>query len=104
MEAIIETGGKQYKVKEGSVLKVEKLTAQKGDETKFDRVLAVLSPEKSVFGKPVVEGASVTGKVLSQARDKKVIVFKYKSKKNYRKRRGHRQSFTEVRIEKIHVS
>lgn len=104
MEAIIETGGKQYKVKEGSVIRVEKLPVDAGGQATFDKVLAVLSPDKNVFGAPVVNGASVTGTVQAQRRARKIVVFKYKSKKNYRRRTGHRQSYSEVKIEKINLS
>lgn len=104
MEAIIETGGKQYKVKEGEVIRVEKLSAEKGGQATFDKVLAVLSPDKNVFGTPLVSGATVTATVVTQGRGRKIVVFKYKSKKNYRRRTGHRQSYTQVKIEKINVA
>ncbi len=102
MYAIIETGGKQYKVSEGDVLFIEKLEAVEGDAVKFDKVLAV-SGDETVFGTPVVEGASVDAKVLAQGKAKKVIVFKYKPKKGYKKKQGHRQPFTKVVIEKINA-
>ena len=102
MYAIIETGGKQYKVSEGDVLFIEKLEAAEGDAVKFDKVLAV-SGDETVFGTPVVEGASVDAKVLAQGKAKKVIVFKYKPKKGYKKKQGHRQPFTKVVIEKINA-
>lgn len=102
MYAIIETGGKQYRVQEGERLFVEKLPADAGDAVTFDRVLAVGGDgEELAVGHPMVEGARVTGKVLKQTRGKKIIVFKYKSKKNYRRKQGHRQPLTQVVIDKI---
>lgn len=101
MYAVIETGGKQYRVQEGDVLKVEKLPAEEGAVVEFDRVLTVVNNGAVTIGRPVVEGAKVVGKVLEQARSKKVIVFKYKAKSNYRRKQGHRQPFTRVVIEKI---
>ena len=100
MYAIIETGGKQYKVAEGDVIFVEKLDAEVEATYTFDKVLAVGGDEVKI-GAPVVEGASVSAKVLKQGKDKKVIVFKYKPKKNYRRKQGHRQPYTKVQIEKI---
>lgn len=101
MYAVIETGGKQYRVQEGDVVFVEKLEANEGDVVNFDKVL-ILSNEGSLnAGKPYVEGAKVEGTVIEQGKAKKIIVFKYKSKKNYRKKQGHRQPFTKVKIEKI---
>ncbi len=101
MYAIIKTGGKQYKVSEGDVITVEKLAANEGDAVVFDEVLTVVEGADVKVGKPVVEGAKVTGKVEAQGKDKKILVFKYKAKSNYRKRQGHRQPFTKVVIEKI---
>ena len=101
MYAIIKTGGKQYKVSEGDVITVEKLAANEGDAVVFDNVLTVVNDGDVKVGKPVVEGAKVTGKVEAQGKDKKILVFKYKAKSNYRKRQGHRQPFTKVVIEKI---
>lgn len=102
MYAIIETGGKQYKVSEGDVVYVEKLVAAEGDAVKFDKVLAV-GGENTVIGTPVVDGASVDAKVLAQGKGKKVIVFKYKPKKGSKTKQGHRQPFTKVQIEKINA-
>ncbi|WP_298463436.1 50S ribosomal protein L21 [uncultured Mitsuokella sp.] len=101
MYAIIKTGGKQYKVAEGDVITIEKLAANEGEAVVFDQVLTVVNDADVKVGKPFVEGAKVTGKVEAQGKDKKILVFKYKAKSNYRKRQGHRQPFTKVVIEKI---
>jgi len=101
MYAIIETGGKQYKVQEGDVLFIEKLNAGEGENVTFDRVLAVSKGEGLVTGTPVVAGATVTATVESHVKGKKITVFKYKPKKNYHKKQGHRQPYTKVTIEKI---
>ena len=101
MYAIIETGGKQYKVKEGDVLKVEKLKADVDSTIKLDKVLALSSDEGLVVGKPYIDGAYVEAKVLEHARDKKIIVFTYKSKTGYHRKLGHRQWYTKIQIEKI---
>ena len=101
MYAIINTGGKQYKVAEGVVIMVETLAAGEGEAVVFDQVLTVVNDADVKIGKPVVEGAKVPGKVEAQGKDKKILVFKYKAKSNYRKRQGHRQPFTKVVIEKI---
>jgi large subunit ribosomal protein L21 len=101
MYAIIETGGKQYKVRKGDVIHVEKLSAGEGETVTFERVIAVGKDDGFVAGTPVVEGASVTGKVEKHVKGKKIIVFKYKPKKNYRRKQGHRQPYTRVVIENI---
>ncbi|MDF2814249.1 MAG: ribosomal protein [Paenibacillus sp.] len=101
MYAIIETGGKQYKVAQGDVLYIEKLVASEGDVVTFDRVLAVSNDEGLVSGSPLISGASVSAKVEKHGRGEKIIVFKYKAKKNYRRKQGHRQPYTKVVIEKI---
>lgn len=103
MYAIIKTGGKQYMVSEGDVLKVEKLDAESGAKVVFEEVLAVGNEGELQIGNPVVEGAGVEATVIENGRAKKVIVFKYKPKKNYRKKQGHRQPFTKVRIESINA-
>ena len=103
MYAVIETGGKQYKVQEGDVVFVEKLEADEGSVVTFDKVLAVSSEGNVIFGNPVVVSASVNGKVLGHGKDKKIIVFKYKAKKNYRNKTGHRQPYTKVQIDKINA-
>ena len=101
MYAIIKTGGKQYRVQEGDSIFVEKLNADVDSNVVFDQVLAVVNDGDVKVGTPVVEGAKVTAKVLAQGKEKKVLVFKYKAKSNYRRRQGHRQPFTKVAIEKI---
>ena len=101
MYAIIETGGKQYKVQEGDVVFIEKLSAAEGETVTFDRVLAVSGEGGLTIGAPVVSGATVSAKVEKHGKDKKIIVFKYKAKKNYRRKQGHRQPYTKVLIEKI---
>ncbi len=103
MYAIIETGGKQYKVQEGDVVFVEKLTAEDGQMVTFDKVLTVEKEGEVSFGAPLVSGASVEAKVVGQGKDKKIIVFKFKSKKGYKKKQGHRQPYTKVQIEKINA-
>ncbi|MFX3634899.1 MAG: 50S ribosomal protein L21 [Candidatus Pristimantibacillus sp.] len=101
MFAIIETGGKQYKVQEGDVLYIEKLDVNAGENVTFDRVLAVSKAEGFVTGTPLLSGATVSAKVEKQGRGQKIIVYKYKAKKNYRRKQGHRQPYTKVTIEKI---
>ena len=103
MYAIIETGGKQYKVTEGDTLFIEKLEAEAGQAITFDKVLAILDGDKATFGAPVVEGASVAATVVKNGKGKKVRIFKYNPKKGYRKRQGHRQPYTKVEIGKISV-
>lgn len=100
MYAIIETGGKQYTVKEGDKIKVEKLNSEVGESVTLDKVLLVSGDEVTV-GKPYVDGSSVKAKVLAQDKAKKIIVYKYKSKKNFRKKKGHRQPYTLIEIESI---
>jgi large subunit ribosomal protein L21 len=102
MYAVIKTGGKQYKVSEGDIITIEKLESEAGDKVKFEEVLAVNDGELKV-GDPTVKGATVEASVLKNGRGKKVIVYKYKRKSGYHKKNGHRQSFTQVRIEKINA-
>ena len=101
MYAVIETGGKQYKVSEGDVIFIEKLEAAEGEAVTFDKVLVVADGENVKVGAPAVAGATVTAKVEKQGKAKKIYVFKMKRKKNYRRKKGHRQPFTKVTIEKI---
>jgi len=103
MHAIIETGGKQYRVTEGDTIFIEKLPAEAGDTVTFDKVLAVIDGDKATFGAPAVEGAKVEASVVKNGKGKKIIVFKYNPKKGYRKRQGHRQPYTKVTIGKIHA-
>jgi len=103
MYAIIETGGKQYRVQEGDVVFVEKLAADPESEVTFDKVLAVSKEGQVSFGNPLVEGASVVAKVLGHGKSRKIIVFKYKPKKGYRRKQGHRQPYTKVQISKINA-
>ncbi|HOE57252.1 MAG TPA: 50S ribosomal protein L21 [Bacillota bacterium] len=103
MYAIIKTGGKQYMVEKGDVLAVERLDAESGDKVMFDEVLAVGNEGELQIGNPVVAGAKVEATVIENGRGRKVIVFKYKPKKDYRKKQGHRQPFTKVRIESINA-
>ena len=100
MYAIIATGGKQYKVSEGDIIKVEKLGVAEGETVIFDQVLAVNNGELNI-GTPTVAGATVTASVVREGKDKKVIVYKYKNKTGYHKKNGHIQLFTQVKIEKI---
>ena len=99
--AIIETGGKQYLVSPKDKLKVEKLPVAEGGEAVFDKVLLLENNGEVKVGKPYLEGAKVTGKVLEQGRAKKIRIFKYKAKVRYRRRIGHRQEYTEVEIQAI---
>jgi large subunit ribosomal protein L21 len=101
MYAIIQTGGKQYRVAEGDVISIEKLEIADGEAVVFDSVLTVVKEGEVVIGKPLVAGAKVSGKVVENGKEKKILVFRYKAKSNYRRRQGHRQPFTKVVIEKI---
>ena len=101
MYAIIKTGGKQYRVSEGDVITIEKLDVAAEGTVSFDEVVTVVKDGDVKVGTPLVDGAKVTGTVLEHGKVKKILVFKYKAKSNYRRRQGHRQPFTKVRIEKI---
>jgi large subunit ribosomal protein L21 len=103
MYAIIETGGKHYRVQEGDVLFIEKLNVEAGEAVDFDKVLAVSNGEELTVGSPVVEGAKVSATVEKNGKGKKVIIYKYKAKKDYRKKQGHRQPYTKVVINKINA-
>ncbi len=102
MYAIIQTGGKQYKVSEGDILNVEKLDVEEGAKVTFDQVLAVNDADLKI-GDPTVAGSTVEATAVKNGRGKKVIVYKYKRKSGYHKKNGHRQSFTQVKIEKINA-
>ena len=101
MYAVIETGGKQYRVQQGDVISVEKLGVEAGDKVTFDKVLVVNDGEAVSVGTPCVEGATVGATVVENGKGKKVIIFKYKAKKDYRKKQGHRQPYTMVKIESL---
>lgn len=101
MLAVIRTGGKQYKIAPGDKIKIEKVEGKEGKEIIFKQVLLLEKNKKVEIGAPLVKGAKVVGKILSQGKGKKVIVFKYKPKTRYKKKAGHRQPFTEVEILKI---
>lgn len=101
MLAIIEAGGKQYLVSRGDKIQVEKMSGEAGSEIVFDKVLFTGTDSDFVVGKPFIEKTTVTGKVLKQGRSKKVEILKYKAKSKYRKKQGHRQSYTEVEITKV---
>ncbi len=101
MLAVFKTGGKQYSVKAGQILKVEKLEGEKGDSISFKDVLAISESTQNTIGSPLVEGAVVEAKILDQIRDKKIIVFKKRKRQNYRSTQGHRQYLTVLKIETI---
>lgn len=103
MYAVLETGGKQYKVEQGSVIFVEKLDVAEGEKVTFDKVLVVADGDNVTVGTPVVAGASVTGTVAKQGKAKKIYVFKMKRKKNERSKKGHRQPYTKITIESINA-
>jgi large subunit ribosomal protein L21 len=101
MYAIVNSGGKQYKVQEGEIVKVEKLSGNVGDKISFDKVLMFSDGDKVNVGTPLLEKAAVNGHIVEQGKNKKIIVFKYKRRKRYRRKQGHRQQFTAVKIESI---
>ena len=98
MYAVIKTGGKQYRVAEGQTLNVEKLAGNAGDSIKFDEVLMVGGGDDSKIGAPIVKGAAVNATIVAQDRGKKIVVFKMRRRKNYRRKNGHRQPYTQVKI------
>ena len=104
MYAIIETGGKQFRVSEGDVIRTDLIETEVGSSVTFDRVILAADGDDVTIGTPAVSGASVSGTVLRQAKDKKILVFRYKPKKRVRKLTGHRQRFAEVRIDKFALS
>ncbi len=101
MYAVVATGGKQYRVNEGDRVRVEKLGGEAGSKVVLDKVLMVGDGENSKIGAPMLNGAKVEAEIVDQGRGKKIVVFKFKKRKKYRKKQGHRQSFTELRITKI---
>ena len=101
MYAVVESGGKQYKVQEGEILRVEKISGDVGSPVTFDKVLLLSDGDKVDIGKPVLKTATVNGHIVQQGKAKKVIVFKYKRRKRYRRKQGHRQQYTAVQIDKI---
>ena len=104
MYAVIRTGGKQYRVAEGDVVRFEKLEAESGSAVEFKDVLLVNTGEQTYIGQPLVSGATVTGTVEGEGLGDKVLVFKYKAKKQYRRTRGHRQAYSKVHIDKISMA
>ncbi|SFH46206.1 LSU ribosomal protein L21P [Tindallia magadiensis] len=103
MYAIIETGGKQYRVEEGTTLVVEKLEVKEGETVKLDKVLAVSKDGELKTGQPMLEGATVDATVIENGKADKVIVFKYKPKKDYRRKKGHRQPYTKLKVQNINL-
>jgi large subunit ribosomal protein L21 len=101
MYAIVETGGKQYKIQPGEVLRVEKLAGNVGDPVAFDKVLMLGTEDEVRVGTPLVDGARVTGRIVTQDKGRKIVVFKFKRRKRYRLKKGHRQLFTAVQIDAI---
>ncbi len=101
MIAIIKTGGKQYKVLPGTKIEIEKIEAKEGEEVVFSDVLLIEKDSKVEIGKPMIKGAKVTGKVIKHGKGDKIIIFKYKPKKRFQQKKGHRQMFTEVEILEI---
>lgn len=103
MYAIIETGGKQYKISEGDTIKIEKIEGEAGSTVELSNVLMVSQGEEINVGNPLLQGAKATGEILGHEKDKKIIVFKHKRRKNYRKKQGHRQAYTSIKITGIHI-
>ena len=103
MYAVVSTGGKQYRIQEGDILRVEKIPGEVGTPITFENVLLYSDGEKISIGQPVLENISVNGHIVEQGKAKKIIVFKYKRRKRFRRKQGHRQQFTAVKIDKIEV-
>lgn len=103
MYAIFQTGGKQYKVEEGDIIYIEKLDADEDATVEFDYVLMVAKDDSVIVGNPTIDGAKITGKLEKHGRGKKIVIYKYKRRKNYARKQGHRQPFSKVIIEKIIV-
>jgi large subunit ribosomal protein L21 len=101
MYAVVATGGKQYKVKKGEIFRVEKLPGKVGDPVTFEKVLLVSDGENLTIGTPLVPDMTVQGRIVEQAKSKKILVFKFKRRKRYRRKQGHRQEFTAVRVDSI---
>ena len=101
--AVIKTGGKQHKVEEGEIISVEKLNAGEGDKVEFEEVLAIKSEGKLLVGSPVIDGAKVIATVVSQEKDKKVVIIKMRRRQDYRSKQGHRQKLTKVKIDSIKI-
>ncbi|QTA79856.1 50S ribosomal protein L21 [Desulfonema limicola] len=104
MYAVVSSGGKQYKVEEGQVFRVEKIPGEIGSQVSFDKVLLFSDGENLKIGQPVLDDISVQGKIMEQDKAKKILVFKYKRRKRYRRRQGHRQPYTAVKVESIGTS
>ena len=103
MYAIVDSGGKQYKAQEGEILRVEKLAGEVGDSISFDKILMFSDGENVNIGTPLLEDVAVSGHIVEQGKAKKIIVFKYKRRKRYRRKRGHRQQFTAVKVDSIKI-
>ena len=101
--AVIKTGGKQHKVEEGEIIAIEKLNIEEGEKVEFEEVLAVKTECKLQVGAPLLTGAKVTGKVISQEKDKKVVIIKMRRRQDYRSKQGHRQKITKVKIDSIKI-
>ena len=101
MYAVVDSGGKQYKVREGETVRFEKLSGEVGDSVTFDKILLFSDDENVSIGQPVLENMAVQGHIVEQGKAKKVLVFKYKKRKRYRRKQGHRQPYTAVRIDRI---